>query len=76
MHHGKRVHDWGQTGSVLAMTANVNRNAKKKRTPYQIASFVPRDLFKEFRAPSGIPMTRSTLHALKPLFKKDAGNGK
>ncbi|MHB8953569.1 MAG: hypothetical protein ACYC4U_11415 [Pirellulaceae bacterium] len=71
MHQGKRVHDWGQTGSSVAMLANVNRNPKKRRSPYGVADFVPRDLAKEFRVRRGIGITRHTLHALKPFFEKD-----
>jgi hypothetical protein len=71
MARGRRVHDWGQTGSELAMTANVNRNAKRRRRPYSVSDFVPRDIAREFRSPRGIGMNRSTLHALKPLFAKD-----
>lgn len=53
------------------MVANVNRNPKKRRRPFGVGEFVPRDIAKEFRAPRGIGLTRGTLHALKPLFQKD-----
>lgn len=71
MHHGKRVHDWGQTGSQMALLANVNRNSKRRKSPYPVSSFVPTDLTKVFRVNRGIRMTPNTLHALKPLFQKD-----
>lgn len=71
MARGKRVYDWGHTGNVLALLANVNRNPKKRRRQFAVYEFVPRDLRKEFRTIPGIRMTKSTLHALKPLFEKE-----
>lgn len=53
------------------MTANVNRDSRRRRRPYGISDFVPRDLGKEFRSPRGIGLTKSSLHALKPLFEKE-----
>lgn len=53
------------------MTANVNRDPRRRRRPFAVSDFVPRDLAKEFRTPRGIGLTRGTLHALKPLFAKD-----
>lgn len=70
MHHGQRLHDWGQTGNLLAMLANVNRDPKKKRSPYPTKAFVPADLKSEFPSSQGIRMSRTTLHALKPIFKE------
>ena len=71
MHHGRRLHDWGQTGSLLTMSANINRDPKRRRSPYPISAFVPSDVRSAFRTPRGIGLTRSTLHALKPLFQKE-----
>ena len=56
---------------TIAMTANVNRNPKKRRRPFGVQEFVPSDLRREFRMIPGIRMTKSTLHALKPLFAKE-----
>jgi hypothetical protein len=53
------------------MTANVNRDPKKCRA-FTPADFVPPDLRKEFLVPSGIRLTRTSLHALRPIFAKDA----
>jgi len=75
MLRGRRLHDWSQTGSLLAMTANANRNPKKRRRPYGLADFVPTDLRQEFRAPRGMRLTRDTLHALKPLFAREDADG-
>ena len=68
MQQGRRVHDWGQTGSQLAMVANVNRPPRKRA--YQVAEFVPRDLRKVFRVRRGIGLTKRSLHMLKALFDK------
>jgi len=76
---GKRIHDWGQTGSIVAIIANANRNPKRRRAPYQIADFVPTDLRRYFRQPRGLRMTRGTLHAMKGMFKsgrKETPGGK
>lgn len=71
MSRGRRIHDWGQTGSQMALLANVNRNQRRRRRAWSTANFVPRDLRKDFRAPRGIGLTKGTLHALKPLFAKE-----
>ena len=74
MLHARRLHDWGQMGSLLAMTANVNRNPKKRRRPFGIQEFVPSDLRREFRASNGIRLTKTMLHALRPIFDKKEGD--
>lgn len=75
MHRGRRIHDWGQSGSHMALLANVNRSHKRRKA-WSTADFVPRDLRRVFAAPRGIGLTKATLHALKPLFTKDAADGK
>jgi len=72
---GRRVHDWGQTGSLLALTANANRDPKRRKRPFGIHEFVPRDLRRHFVARRGTGLTKQSLHALKPLFLKDTQNG-
>lgn len=32
---------WDHTASLLTMTANINRDTKKRRRPYQLADFHP-----------------------------------
>jgi len=71
MLEARRVNEWGQTGSVLAMLANVNRDPKRRKRPFGVADFVPLDIRKYFRTKRGVGLTKSSLHSLKPLFKKD-----
>jgi len=70
MHHGKRLHEWDQTGELTCILLNANRNPKHRRRPFTKPECVPRDLAKEFRVPSGIRLTKGSLHAMKPLFEK------
>jgi hypothetical protein len=70
MWRGKRLHDWDQTGELLAILANANRDPRRRRRPFRKHECVPQDLAKDFRTPAGIRLTKSALHALKPFFKK------
>jgi len=56
---------------MMALTANVNRDPRRRRSPFSPAQFAPSDIRSEFRVASGVRMTRGTLHALKPLFSKE-----
>lgn len=71
MHHAKRLHNWDLAGDVISILLNVNRNPRRRRRPFSKAECVPRDLAREFRAPTGVRLTRSALHAMKPFFTKD-----
>lgn len=55
----------------MALLANVNRSPKRRRRAWSPADFVPADLRRVFRPVRGIGLTKSTLHALKPLFAKE-----
>jgi len=69
MLHGRCVHDWGQTGSVLALLANINRDPRRRRRAFGVSEFMPSDLRPAFRQRRG-GVTRAGLRALKPLFQK------
>lgn len=71
MHEAKRVHEWDQTGELVALIANTNRDPKRRRRPFSKAESVPRDIARYFRRNGGIRMTRKSLHALKPLFDSE-----
>jgi len=68
MQQGRRAHDWEQTAQQMALLANVNRDTKRKRTPYDPRIFLPPDLRSRMRSLEGIKMNRESLHALKPIF--------
>ena len=57
---------WEQTASILAMTANVNRDPKKHRR------FGPGDFnpLSRRRAPRGIPLTADNIGLLKAFVPK------
>jgi len=69
MMHGRQLHDWGIAGSHLSLIANCNRDTKRQRRAFQVADFVPPHLRKEFYVKSRPMLTKSALHALKPLFQ-------
>jgi hypothetical protein len=69
MSRGRRIHDWGRSASIIAIIANANRNPKRRRRPYQPADFVPSDLRRVFRTPTGHRMTKAALHSLKSMFR-------
>lgn len=41
MTESRRQHDWSQTSCILALTAEMNRNTKKKSTPFKPDDFNP-----------------------------------
>jgi len=57
---------WEQTASILAMTANVNRDPRKHRR-FAAADFNP---LSRRRAPRGIPLTADNVGLLKALLPK------
>jgi hypothetical protein len=70
MLRAKRLHEWDQTGELVSIMANANRDVRKRRRPFRKSECVPPDLAKEFRLPRGIRLSKSALHSLKPLFQK------
>jgi len=60
---------WWHTAHVLAMLANVNRDAKKSRA-FKAADFHP---YERSRRRSGIPLTKANVHMLKALVKEKPG---
>lgn len=41
MAEGRQRHEWAQTSAILWLIAEVNRNPKKRKTPYTPADFDP-----------------------------------
>lgn len=51
MANGRGRQMWEQTSALLAMQANVNRDPKKRPTPFSPAEFNPYAIAKKKRAP-------------------------
>lgn len=66
---GKLRHEWNMFADLMAVVANCNRNPEKTPTPYRREHFHPLP-DKKVTTGRGIPLTRESLHALKPLLKK------
>ena len=64
--------EWTQTAEVLAMIANVNRDTKRKPTPYRSEQFNPYAKGHR-RSGGGIPITAENIGLLKQAFIKQEG---
>lgn len=63
---GEQYAAWERTAALMAMIANVNRDPKKKSTPY-----TPQDFFKRPGAkslPRGVPLTGDAFRSMKSAF--------
>jgi hypothetical protein len=67
---GLRREWWSHTANKMVLFANANRDAKKSRA-YILRDFLPEDLRVFSSSVRGIPLTPSTLRAMKPLFVKE-----
>lgn len=68
MANAKRRHEWDQTSSMMALTANCNRDRKVRSTPFHPREFHP-------MAPIGMPKQvhdrlegKSEFRVLKKIF--------
>lgn len=59
--------EWGQTAAQLCLQANVNRDSKKRPTPFKPDDFNP-FAAKPDRVTSGLPLNRSTMAAVARAF--------
>lgn len=57
MAHGRRREQWNHTAALMAMIAEVNRDAKKRPQPYQPADFHPMG----GKRAKGLPLTPARL---------------
>ena len=66
---------WEPQAEMLAMTANCNRDTKKRPQPFAGHEFNP---YAESRPSSGrtIPITAANIRMLKQVFCKGRNNGK
>lgn len=63
MAEARRSDQWDHTSSILALTANVNRDPKRQSRPFAADDFHP------FRQQSsGIPLDQQTFRVLKAMF--------
>lgn len=63
MAEGRQRDAWNHTASIMALTANVHRDPKQKRTPYESDDFHP--LTETKPEP---PTVKVSIRALKGLF--------
>jgi len=59
---------WAPFSSLMALIANVNRDAKRHPRPYSPADYDP--FSKSIRQPRGIPITPQNIHLLKAMIPK------
>lgn len=71
----RRAESWYQTASICQAIFENNRDAKRKRTPWQVWDFLPDDLAAEAkkaaRSVNGMRLTVETLHAMRGMFERD-----
>lgn len=67
MGRGRQEGEWERAASVMALIANVNRDPKKKASPFRAADFNP---FREGGGRGGIPITADNIGELKILAEK------
>ncbi len=73
MAEAKSKESWSHTSAILAMTANVNRDVKKKPTPFKADDFNPCLTGKGSYAAgkkTGVAITKGNIGLLKKVFVK------
>jgi len=70
MHTGFRRDRWGRSASVMSLIANCHKDPKKGRA-FDASDFTPADVRVVTRRPGAIPLTPSTLRAMKKLFVQE-----
>ncbi len=66
MADARRKDQWSHTAAVLALTANVHRNPKKRSKPYSPAEFHP--LVERTPNPEGTRIDKIGIRVLKRVF--------
>lgn len=66
MAEARREHDWGQTSAVLWLMAEMNRDRKKRPSPYKMSDFDP-----TYRKPKQSNLPKADIRMLKDLFVKE-----
>lgn len=68
MANGRGQHEWQQTGSMLALIANVHRDPKRRSEPFKVADFDP---YAKRKEPEVVKVPFSTFMAIaKQLWCK------
>ncbi len=68
MAEGRQRSEWTQTAALLAMTAEINRDRRKRSEPYTVADFDP------FAEPAATPTADITV--LRDVFVKNPARPK
>ena len=70
--------DWSRTASIMAMLANINRDPKKRRRPFEAFDFMPEPYASKARAAAGkqrrshgTPITADNIQILRAFLPKD-----
>ena len=65
MAEGRRRDQWDRTAAILCITANVNRDERKKPSPWKPSDFHPMETRS---TPEGILLTAETMPLLRAAF--------
>ena len=67
--------DWSRTASMMAMTANINRDPKRRTKPFEAYDFMPEPYASKARAAAGkhrrsrgTPITADTIQILRAFL--------